>query len=77
MGIRGKFTRYGEIGMPEISEYIDTDYEESNDLSMDPVVAATWQYHDEIDYQVRMATSYPQDADAIFAANWLRGQGAW
>jgi hypothetical protein len=44
---------------------------------MDPVVAAAWQYQDEIEYQVRVATSYPQDANAIFAANWLEGQGAW
>jgi hypothetical protein len=59
------------------SELIETDAEETNALSMDPAVAAAWQYHDEIEYQARVATSYPQDADAIFAANWLQGQGAW
>lgn len=60
-------------------EDTDSDYDDSGDaLSMDSALAAEWQYREEIAYQERLAMSLPPgNVKAIFAANWLRGQGVW
>lgn len=55
-------------------EFLD-DSQPENYSEMDSDVAIAWQYHDEIEYQERLAISYPVDADAIFAQNWLAEQG--
>ena len=55
-------------------EFLD-DTQPENFLSMDADVAMAWQYHDEIEYQERLAISYPVDSSVIFAQNWLKEQG--
>lgn len=54
-------------------EYASMQDEEDTGAEM----MAAWQFHDEIEYQAKVAISYPQDVQAIFAANWLRTQGVW
>lgn len=36
-----------------------------------------WQFDEEVKYQAAVATSYPRDASAIFAMNWLKQQGVF
>lgn len=51
------------------------DSQPENYLEMEAETAAAWQYHEEIDYQQRLAISYPVDEAVIFAQNWLTEQG--
>lgn len=57
-------------------EILESD-EYEGQFSMPDDVAIAWQYHDEIKYQERLATSYPQDIEARRAAQWLTEQSAW
>lgn len=55
------------------NEEYDTQPENYSEMDTDVVIA--WQYHDEIEYQERLAISFPRDSSAIFAENWLTEQG--
>lgn len=62
----------------DIPDYINEEIDQLREEEENSAYLATaQQFYEEVAYQMAVATSYPRNLDAIFAENWLRGQGIW
>lgn len=59
-------------------EYTEPEFQEMElEAAACSAIAAERQYAEEIEYQTALAISYPRDANALFAMNWLKTQQIW